>query len=472
MNRAPSFLTLLVVAGCATPPGDAPPPRPPERVTLTQAPTELEPAQTAAPVVVPPVTLEAPAGALDPLYQALAAAEADEPDGRALIAQFGDSHTAGDRFTARLRHVLQARFGDGGRGFVLPGRPAIKHYELTDVRYGNEGAWKADQGGKRDATEPYGLGGVRSYASKPGKVAWVETCADCGAGTAVTRFEVFYLRQASGGILEVRIDDGAWQPVGTALATDEGDAPRPDYAVFTVTDGAHRLALRPKGRKRVDVFGVALERDTPGVVVDALGIVGLQMSHLWKWDWSVIGPQLEHRAPALVVLQYGTNEVDDPDLDVARFEQRYTELIGRVKLAVPTAAILILGPPDMARRADGRKCDRPVRKPRRGKRKPAVEPPPVEVREGCLWKTPPALHDVIDAQRRVAQATGVAFFDSLAAMGGADQIDLLVHAEPALAYKDRVHFTAAGYAVWADLVLEDLMRGYDAWQKQAARAPR
>ena len=415
-----------------------------------------------------PLNLSDPDRALDPFYEALAAG------GRVLVTEYGDSHTAGDRLTGRIRHVFQEKFGDAGRGFLLTGRPAIKWYEQTDAHYGTDGEWKADQGGKKDTHEPYGLAGVRSYAEKQSAEAWIQTCDDCEAGTAAARFEIYFLRQKDGGVLEARVDDGDWQRIHTALGADQGEDPMPDYAVIEVPDGPHKLTLRPRGAKEVDVFGIASERAQPGVEVDALGIVGLQMSHLWSWDWNVITPQLAHRAPNLVILQYGTNEADQGDaLDIQRFEDRYVELIGRVRAAVPDAGILIVGPPDMAKRELGKKeCEklakdlekRAAKARRRHKEFTDTLPP------GCDWVTPPKLMEVIDAERRVAARTGVAFFDTFAAMGGAGVISSYITQDPPLAYQDHVHFTGKGYVVWADLLLEDLMRGYAAWEKRASSA--
>jgi len=420
-----------------------------------------------------PLTLEDPGSALVPLYRALAAAEAQAPGARVVISQFGDSHTAGDRLTGALRQELQARFGDAGRGFVLTGRPRdVKWYELIDVRYGTEGAWKSDQGGVRGTTEPYGLGATRSYATKKTAEAWVATCPDCDAGQAVARFEVFFLRQPDGGVLQARVDDGSWIAIPT-----EGEAAAPDYFSIDVPDGDHTLTLRPKGGAEVDVFGIALERDQPGVIVEALGVVGRQLAHLWKWDWTVIGPQLAHRAPSLVVLQYGTNEAGDEDFDVVKFEERYVEVIGRVQAAVPDAAILVLGPPDLAERELGKKaCEKATAKAQKAWQKAAkaarkkrrAAPPEPGIPEGCSWTTPVVLADIIAAERRAAQRTGVAFFDTFAAMGGAGVMDPMVQADPALAYGDHVHYTGKGYTFWADLLREDLMRGYAAWQKLGA----
>lgn len=455
------LFSLAFVMACSSPAAK-------ERAPTVIPVPVVSPEVTADPPPPAPLTLEDPTGQMAPFYQSLASG------GRIVIDEFGDSHTAGDRLTGRLRSVLQGKYGDAGRGFVLPGRPRIKWYELTDVRYATEGDWRADQGGKHGTKEPYGLAGVRSYADRKSAEVWIETCPDCTSGHAVGSFEIYYLRQKGGGVLEAKVDDGDWQRIHTGLGKDEGEDPIPDYLTIPVTDGEHKLTLRPHGDSEVDVFGIAMERAQPGVVVDALGIVGLQMSHLWSWDWNVIGPQLAHRGPSLVILQYGTNEVDDPDLDLDRFERRYVELLGRVKEAVPGAAVLVLGPPDLGKRELSKKeCDKLARSIERRNRRRSHghrHDPPELMPETCSFTTPQKLLDVIDAERKAANEAGVAFFDSFTAMGGAGVMETMIAADPPLAYGDHTHFTGKGYAVWGDLLLDDLMRGYASWEKRTTSA--
>jgi lysophospholipase L1-like esterase len=447
-----------------------------------QGPASAGIMQVVAPVPAPPdpavaddvprvaAALEAPAGSLDALYGALHAAEARTPGARAGLVVFGDSHTAGDGMTGRLRAILQDRFGDAGRGFVLPGRPPapVKHYYQRQVRYGSEGRWLAELGGRRDSVEPFGMAGVRVHGDHRGARAWVETCTDCVTSGRVTRFDVFYLRTPDSGRLAYQVDDGRWHKVKTR-ATAGG----PDVLSIAVDDGPHRLTLKPGGGGGVQLFGVALERDRPGVVVDSVGVVGRRLLHLASWDWSVIGPQLAARDPRLVVLQYGTNETEEIDLDLEALARRYDDVIARIRAAAPQASILVLGPPDMARRAAGKACDAEPASPPRVTLPDAgvpVEDELAGVPPECQWRTPLPLAGVIDVQRRAAQRAGVAFFDSLAAMGGADRMDLFFHLDPPLAYSDRVHFTTQGYEQWADLLLAELLAGYDDWKARAAPA--
>jgi len=402
---------------------------------------------------VEPGYLHAPPGSLEHLFAGLAAAEREDPAGRVVMTFFGDSHTASDAMTSRLRHRLQATFGDAGRGLVAAGRPPARHYYQRDVKYGASGAWKAAVGGARDP-EPFGIAGLRVYGERKGSQLWVETCADCPAGTRVGQFEILYQAAPDRGALRYRVDDATWTPL--ALRTTPIEPPHPARHVIVVPDGPHRLTLEHAGGGPIDLFGVVLERAQPGVIVDSLGVVGRRLGSLRSWDWSIIGEQLATRDPRLVVLQYGTNESDDPDLDLEALARYYDETILRIRAAAPTASIVIMGPPDVATREGGRACDR---------MKPG---PDGTVIAECQWRTPNVLREIIAVEHAAAVRNRVVFFDTFAAMGGADRMDGWFLAEPKLAYKDRVHFTDLGYQAWADAFAGALLAEYDRWRRQRA----
>ncbi|MEZ4400189.1 MAG: GDSL-type esterase/lipase family protein [Kofleriaceae bacterium] len=462
MSNSPRLALVIALGACSGTPSE-PAPRAPALGEAAPAPevadAGLDDGGTvdAAP---PPSPLAVPAGALDGFHAALARAAAQAADGRALILMFGDSHTAGDYLTGALRRDLGARFGVAGRGFVLPGKPAIRHYSQRDVRYGATGRWQAELGGKRGDHEPFGLAGVRSHATDKRAVAWVASCDGCPAA-AVARFDLYYLRTPTSGTLAFQIDDGAWHKLTTRLPAG-ATTPAPEVLPVPVAPGPHKLAVRPAGGGPIELFGVALEGGSPGVMVDALGVVGRRLTHLRAWDWAVIGPQVAARAPALVVLQYGTNEADDPTLDLTRLAAAYDEVIARVRAAAPGASILLLGPPDMGAREAGRAACNAL-------------PPPTDPDAGvpveCQWRTPALVPLVIDVQRQAAARNQVAFFDTFAAMGGGNLMDGFVHADPPLAYPDHVHFNQAGYQVWAQLLEAALLADHERWRAAASAAP-
>jgi lysophospholipase L1-like esterase len=251
--------------------------------------------------------------------------------------------------------------------------------------------------------------------------------------------------------LKYRVDEGVWQTLTTKTSNIE--PPHPARQVIAVPDGPHKLTLEHAGGGNVDLYGVALERQQPGVIVDSLGVVGRRLGSLRSWDWSIIGEQLATRDPRLVVLQYGTNEADDPDLDLEAIAKYYDDTILRIRAAAPTASILILGPPDMGVREAGKACDR--MKPRKDS---------TEVIPECQWKTPGVLREIISMQHAAALRNKVAFFNTFASMGGADHMAGWVSGEPKLAYKDHVHLTDLGYQRWADELSSALFADYARWR--------
>jgi lysophospholipase L1-like esterase len=396
-----------------------------------------------------PGALDAPAGSLDGLFTGLAAAENKDASGRVLMLFFGDSHTAGDSMTDRLRVTWQARFGDAGRGLVAAGRPPTRHYYQRDVKYGTDGDWRAAVGGHRGDVEPFGIGGIRVFGSRKGAQLWVETCTDCQAGNSVAQFEILYYSAPEHGLLKYKVDDGAWQQLATKTAAIE--PPHPGRQVIPVTDGRHRLTLEHGGGGALDLFGVVMERLRPGVIVDSLGVVGRRLNSLRSWDWAIIGEQLATRDPRLVVLQYGTNEADDPDINLDDLAKYYDETVLRIRAAAPTASILILGPPDTGVREAGKSCDR-------------MKQPDAGVIPECEWRTPAILGEIIAVEHAAAARNHVAFFDTFAAMGGADKMHEWFTAEPRVAYKDHVHFTDVGYQRWADALSGSLLDEYARWR--------
>jgi len=482
--RIPRSAVALVcaLAGCGSgcdgehrrPPEQPRPARTPDDAPTTATTATTEQPHAPAAAAVAPGFLDAPRGSLDGVFGGLASAERADPGARVLWLFFGDSHTAGDSLTSRLRVTLQTRFGDAGRGLVAAGKPPSRYYYQRDVHYGASGRWKVAVGGHRSDPEPYGVVGLRVYGQSKGAQLWVETCGDCPAGTSVAQFEILYYAAPDHGLLRFRIDDRPWQKLATRTAASE--PPHPARQVIPVVDGPHKLTLEHGGGGPLDLFGVVLERVHPGVIVDSLGVVGRRLGSLRSWDWSVIGEQLASRDPRLVALQYGTNEADDPDLDLEAMARYFDDTITRIRAAAPTASILIIGPPDMGVREAGKHCDR-MKPDRRSKIAGGGDPGgsaggagvlsrgiDAPVIPECEWRTPHVLSEIIAVEHAAAARNRVAFFDTFAAMGGADRMNEWYQAEPRLAYKDRVHLTDIGYQWWADALSSAVLDEYAKWR--------
>ncbi len=75
------------------------------------------------------------------------------------------------------------------------------------------------------------------------------------------------------------------------------------------------------------------------------------------------------------------------------------------------------------------------------------------------------LGEIIAVEHAAAIRNHVAFFDTFAAMGGADQMARVGRrTSRRIAYKDHVHFTDLGYQCWADALSGALLASYDRWR--------
>ncbi|MCZ7583525.1 MAG: hypothetical protein M5R36_09425 [Deltaproteobacteria bacterium] len=91
-----------------------------------------------------------------------------------------------------------------------------------------------------------------------------------------------------------------------------------------------------------------MENDGPGVVYDALGVNGIGANALLRSDKDHWRAQLAHRAPNLVILNFGTNEATEPKLDIAFFKIGLKQVIDEIRKALPSSSILIMAPLDRA----------------------------------------------------------------------------------------------------------------------------
>lgn len=455
---------LVVLAGCgegaATPakappaeavfapkiarPGPAAPSSEGAAVTQPPAPKQAGSASAPATAAEPSVAAlpSAPVGHLEHpdhlahLFEALAALDGGHAHDDVRILQYGDSHTASDAGVSVFRRALQARFGDGGRGFVSIGKP-WKTYWQDGVRGGMTPDFQAAKvkfhaGSPSGLGGAYGLLGVGIEASSPGARAWTDV------RVPTSHVEIDYWQQPRGGSFDLFIDGAR-----AARITTRAPQPGSGFLGFDVADAPHAVEVRAVGDGDVRVFGMTLDRAEAGVVVDTLGINGAQIFTPLQWNQQQFEEQLRHRAPDLVVLAYGTNEALDADLTDAQLERGIVELLGRIERAAPTASCLLLGPPDLARRARGR----------------------------SEWRTWPRIGEIVAAERRVAQAAGCAFFDQMAAMGGPGTIAQWAAEPDPRAARDRVHMKRTGYALLATAFADDLLRAYDEWRAARGLPP-
>jgi lysophospholipase L1-like esterase len=399
--------------------------RQPEEVVIPPAAAEAVPAVREQ---KPPRSIEDPSGkALHGFFSALRAAE--QKKGTARITYFGDSIVASDFVTATLRRRLQKRFGDAGHGFSLMANawPGYFHNDVT--RFAAPGWQVSRVVGPFAKDGLYGLGGVSFRSEGPGVFSRFGTAKTGTFGRAVSKFVLDYLEQPSGGTIQIKIDGAERETFST-----EGPTVKSAVKTFTVPDGEHELEVRAMSGN-VRAFGVWMERDEPGVVLDAIGIQGCRVRFLDQNDDAHLAEQLKLRDASLNVFQYGMNESEDGEAyPLDQYEATMKSLLAQFKSAVPEASCLLVGPLD---RVD---------------------------KKGESFRSRPVIPKLDAIQRRVAGEVGCAYWDTLRAMGGPGSMGTWF--QRGLGGTDLAHPSSAGAEVLGNWIYLALMEAYE-----ASRAP-
>ncbi len=419
LGHGPSGTTPSVTASL---PGREPP-RTPQAATPQPAPVQQGPIQ-----------------GLDAFLRDLQDLEAGKIQ-HVRILQLGDSHTAGDAFTARLRALLQERFGDGGRGMMPPGLP-FDGVRQREVKIAQTGRWTVENSRTNPNGGPYGVSGfVLRSGARDARISAAPVEPEKFDSAAVD-----FLRRPGGGSFEVRIDGQLLSEIATA-----GPLGQAGHIVVPAPSGAKKLEIVAKG-PGIGLTGWSLERKDKGVILDSHGVISATIGITSRWDPNMVKRDLDVLRPSLIVLAYGTNEGFAPDIDPT-YAKSFAGAVEMLKQLAPRASILVIGPPD------GQKIDPACR---------SKGSDPL----ACRWTTPLALEAVRNAQREVARGLDIGFWDWSSLMTGPRGIDALVRTNPPLARGDHVHFTLPGYEMAADALFKRLMDDYAAFRDGAPQAAR
>ena len=448
----------LTLVQCAKPAPPAPPPAPKAAQSLPPAiPALLEPAH------VHDRRLFGAAG-LQPFFAALAALEAGRTRRPVRILQLGDSHTANDAFSSRMRDWLQSRFGGAGRGWLPPGIP-FPYYRPRLVQVTAAG-WR--QLGPPPGTPmeagpqvPLGLDAAVAESERPGALMTLASTEAHG----FDRLGLEFVARPDGPPIEVRVDRRKPIRISTAAA-----AIRAKRVAIPLGPGAREVALTAPDRRPVELLGWGIERHEAGILYENHGTIGATVDLFGRMDPRTVAMELADSRPALIVVAFGTNEGFDDRLALGAYAVRFRAHVMALHRMAPAAAILVLGPPD-GNRLDPA-CPR-LPTPRAERAGTPIEARPDICVAGeedatapsCSWREPPNLAAVRHIQERVAAAEGWAFWNWSQAMGGACSMHRLFLRDPPLAFADHVHLNGAGYRASADVLLFDLFNAYEAWKR-------
>jgi lysophospholipase L1-like esterase len=386
------------------------------------------------------IAIEDPSGkAMEPFWASLAKTEKGAPGAITRVAHYGDSLLVSDLVSSTARKKFQARFGDAGHGFILIAKP-WEWYHHEGINHSSSAGWRMNRiVNPRISDEMYGYGGATFRSNAGGTKASFSTLKQDAKpkgdpkediGHRASRIDVHYLEEPQGGSFDIFID-------GKKVKTVDTKAAQKRYGVASASaeDGEHAFEVRVVGGQEIRLFGVAVERDTAGVVWDALGMNGARARLLDVQDDAHWAQALKARNPALVVLEYGANESGDTGLAWDKYEASLEKVLVQVRTALPGSACLVMGAMDRAGAGAGGLESRPI------------------------------IPKLVEAQRKVALKTGCAFWNTYEAMGGPGSMGRWTKTKPRLASGDLTHPSPAGGQLIGELLFGALMTGYQSAPK-------
>lgn len=354
------------------------------------------------------------------------------------IIQIGDSHTAADQITGGWRALLQARYGDGGRGVLAPGRP-YQGYLTRSVTVSQAGSWTVDAifgPSYHAAGAPRGLSQYSFTATIPGATFALRS----DRGTPFDRLEVCALKGPNAGALQLSI--GA-----TSVEWDlNANQAEPDCRRIDAEPSTTAAVTLVRGNATITSWSTSRQSEG-GVILSNLGTVGAQFIHFGRTDDAVLARELRQYRPDLIVIAFGTNEAFRPRFVAAEYEASLAASLRRIRRLAPDVPILVLGAPDSATKQPGLMANAV----------PESDPCGADT----AWRPTAALDQVQAIQRRAALAMGAAFWDWSLRMGGRCVSVDWANQSPPQMRGDRVHFTTPGAAQVAQLLDQDIAHAAD-----------
>lgn len=374
-------------------------------------------------------TLFDPSDNLAPFYAKLrhldsirpAAADSLPADGprRVNIVHFGDSHIQGGVLPDVIMRHLHARFGNAGRGMIVPhklsGSNEPRDYAICAVP-GKCGTWSSARVVNSRPELPIGISGVSVQSSTAdNRILLCTLPMDDSLDYSFNKVRVFHGKYAP--IIEA--DDSLSAGLGAPDIIYDFNT---DIDLVATVDSLELRTYADGKFAKGPVYGFSLENGCDGVLYHAMGVNSACYLH-WGKQQEVVR-QSTALEPDLIILSMGSNEASGNNFNDDVFYREIDRFVAPLREANPEASILLTAPAQAFKKG-----------------------------------TPNAnFEHVSRTLKRYAQEKGVAFIDVYAATGGAGSAEHWTKHD--LMGRDRIHYTEEGYRIQGLLIYNALYNGF------------
>ncbi len=346
------------------------------------------------------------------------------------IAYFGDSMIEGDLLTSDLRDLLQKKFGGSGVGMVpLTSQTASFRRTITHT-FSDD--WKRYS--LLDERTPKKPLGIMGYSFIPANESWVQYKSSNYSSRlfSFSHIKMLYGESDTNNFVLYKKDkrDFIQQNLPSNNSVNLFEI-KPDSAFSIFYAKFH-------SPKPLNLFGISFENNN-GIILDNFsfrGNAGPQLIHIP--DSILIGFQsLLHYK--LIILHYGLNATNPKTKDYSWYERGLLKSINLIKTSFPDASILLVSVSDKSYKHNGK------------------------------YETDPSIPIIVEVQQRVAEKTGIAFWNLYEAMGGYNTMVNWVDGDTIYANKDYTHLNFRGGAKMGKLFYDELMEQYENYKRRLSK---
>jgi lysophospholipase L1-like esterase len=319
---------------------------------------------------------------------------------RVRVAFYGDSFIEGDVFCGSFRDTLQSIFGGKGVGFVPITSDVAGFRKTVKHRFDH---WRTSSLiVRRDSTAQIGPAG---FCFIPQENNWVEYQPVSQRYLREFNMVKLYYKNAGHNLLHATFDTLSLdEPLETSNALQEWSFKKEHIRSV-------RFEFYPADS--LWVYGASFE-DGPGIYVDNFSLRGNSGMNLAAISSDMYKQFNRYRDYKLIILQFGLNLIVEENLNYRTYTKRMVNVVNTLKKNFPQASFLLLSISDRSGNVEGE------------------------------YRTMRAVPAMRNAQRLIAQETGIAFWDMFEAMGGEDSMVKYAEADPPLAAKDYTHLNFKG----------------------------
>lgn len=370
-------------------------------------------------------------GALDSFFDKLHNLQ-KEKKGKVSVVHIGDSHIQADYFSGRLRKDFQRDFGNAGRGLIFPYQVA-KTNGPPDYRSTSKADWQAKRNVFPDQPLPIGISGITIQTNDSTADISIRLKDKEGIDYSSNKMTLFHYKSAES--YDFCILDSLGKEIGSISSENKTGTDFTSNVRFAnpVSYLTLKCCAKNSTQNCARVFGVELENDSAGIIYHMIGVNGAMYEHYLKSEY--FSRQLPELKPDLVILSLGTNESQHRNLDSLHLWNKMDSLIQSIRTGNPKAKILVTLPGDS------------FIKMRKNKKR--------------YYTKNPELLEVKKIIMDYCKQNNIAYWDLMEVMGGFGSMGFWYKAGMADRY--RMHFTAKGYGIQAELLYRALMKSYDTY---------